>query len=374
MAIIGCNETPGPCGKFSDAVAEYFVEMAIPWGNGTFSGVCWSNARAYSWTLSPFYIGVRTTLRLWYNNNGHLIATLSGLTSTVLDQAGSLDHRQNLIICAGYFGLAMAVTLSPNRPGDWSGEWNKCLGGWVSGIRHCAGSNCYAGCTSYPTAVWNSFGGAFSPNTGTPTRNNGDVSWDLGTISDPDNTNVYVYGRGTTDANNCGGTVFDQYTQAIIGRSYPCPPLNICPPSIDKVEMTRDICESTVSATLTISIPELGTSGVDLIVGWVAANSQDEALSHQYWQSHIIRNVSENSTIEVPLPTNLIPEVTYYFRAHLTNGIASSDVVLSCDNKALYMPNPTCSVPLLTTEECEILAGGDCLDELTEEDEEVCCG
>lgn len=402
-----CGEEPGECGKFSDATAEHDLEIAVPLGTGTRSGTCYvmagnttqerllsyqrqygtvapgsyAEARYYvtqanaggTWTLVPFYIGTRAKLVLSYNSSGHLIATLTNIRSAILDGQGSMTRQGTYPYCtAGDFGIALAVTLSPYSPSANDSSWKKCFGGWWSGSRSCAGNSCYAGCTYYRTAVWNDFGTKYAHTGAHPTRRDSDTSWDLGVIDNPDNYNVFVYARGIRG--NCANARFDARDGAKVARNFDVPPLNICPPSIDAVEMTRDICESTVSADLTISIPELGVNGVDLYVGWVAANSEAEALSHKTWQTKIIEDVVENTTITVPLDTSLIPNTTYFFRAYLSNGAVSSDTVLSCNNKTLYMPASSCAVPLLTEEECEELASGECLLELTEENEEVCCG
>lgn len=404
--VLHCGEEPGECGKFSDAVAEYDLELAVPLGTGTLSGTCYvmsgattqdrllSYQRAYgtvapgsyseakyyvrqanaggTWTLVPFYVGIKAKLVLSYNSSAHLIATLKNIRSAVLDARGSMTRQGTYPYCtAGDFGLGLAITLSPFSPSASDGSWKKCFGGWWSGSRSCAGGTCYAGCTYYRTAVWNDFGSKYSHSGAHPTRRDSDTSWDLGVIDNPENYNVFVYGRGVRG--NCATAHFDARDGAKVARNFDVPPMNICPPSIDKVEMARDICENTVSADLTVSIPELGVNDVDLVVGWVAANSESEALSHGTWQSQIVEDVSENTTIEVPLATNLIPNTTYYFRAYLTNSSVSSDTVLSCDNLSLYMPKASCAVPMLSEEECETLISGDCLAELTAEDEEVCC-
>lgn len=406
-----CGEEPGECGKFSDAVAEYDIELAVPLGTGTRSGTCyvgtrqiitriptlqldWNNriwgiiptiktdVKTYkttiqgigkTWALYPFGVGMKAKLVLSYNNQGHLIATLKNIRSAVLDSNLSMTRRGTYPYCtAGDFGLGLVVTLSPFRPADNYSGWNKCFGGWWSGAQSCAGNSCYAGCTYYRTAVWNDFGSKYSHSGAHPTRRDNDYSWDLGVIDNPDKYQVFVYGRGVRG--NCATARFDARDGASVARSYAVPPMNICPPSIDKVEMKRDICESKVYANLTVTIPELGVNGVDLYLGWTAANSEAEALSHTSWQTKIIEDVTENTTIEVPIDANLIPNTTYYFRASLTNGAVSSDTVLSCDNKTLYMPKSSCVVPMLTEEECELLISGECLAELTEKDEEVCCG
>lgn len=406
-----CGEEPGECGKFSDAVAEHNIEMAIPIGTGSRSGNCYvgtpdisitiptlklnwdtnglfpiptittatttylvqGQGQNYPWVLVPFFMGVRAKLVLSYNNQGHLIATLKDISSAILDAQGNMSRQGTYPYCtAGDFGFALVATLSPYRPADSYSGWNKCFGGWWSGAQSCAENSCYAGCTYYRTAVWNDFGSKYAHTGAHPTRRDNDYSWDLGVIDDPNNYNVFLFGRAVRG--NCATARFDTRDGTSIANNFPVPPMNICPPSIDAVEMTRDICESTVNAELTISIPELGMNGIDLYVGWVAANSESEALSHRTWQTKIIEDVTEKTTITVPLDSNLIPNTTYYFRAYLTNGAVSSDTVLSCNNKSLYMPAASCVVPMLSAEECEELISGECLVELTEEDEEVCCG
>lgn len=411
--IIPCGGTPGECGKFSDAVAEHDIEMAIPIGTGTRSGTCyvgtrdvavtvpslqiqWNNTGIpgiyipvlkydtkqyiirgsgtnYAWYLVPFYMGVKAKLVLSYNNQGHLIATLKNIRSAVLDANGSMTRQGTYPYCtAGDFGFALVATLSPYRPSESYGGWNKCFGGWWSGAQSCNGSSCYAGCTYYRTAVWNDFGAKYSHSGAHPTRRDNDYSWDLGVVENPDNYNVFLYGRAVRG--NCASARFDARDGAVVANNYPVPPMNICPPTIDKVEMERDICESKVYADLTITMPELGVNGVDLYLGWVAADTEQEALSHQTWQTKIVEDVVENTTIKVSIDASLIPNTTYFFKAYLSNGALSSDTILSCYNKTLYMPASSCAVPLLTPEECEDLVSGECLAELTEKDEEVCCG
>lgn len=412
MAIIHCGGKPGGCGRFSDAVSEHDIEMAIPIGTGSRSGNCYVGTRDvrmtlrrlkvnwtmnggifpiptittttntylikgvghnYPWALIPFFMGVKAKLVLSYNSKGHLIATLKNIRSTVLDGNGSMTHQGRFPYCtAGDFGFALVATLSPYRPADRYSGWNKCFGGWWSGARSCNGSTCYAGCTYYRTAVWNDFGSKYSHSGSHPTRRDNDFSWDLGVVSNPDNYNVFLYGRAIRG--NCNNARFDARDGASIANNFPVPPMNICPPTIDEISMTRDICESKVFTNVTLTIPELGVNGVDLYLSWAAAETEAEALAQPQWQTKIIEDVAENTTIEVPIDSPLIPNTKYYFKAYLTNGSVSSDTVVSCGDKSLYMPASSCAVPLLTTGECEALMSGDCLPELTEADEEVCCG
>lgn len=411
--IIRCGEEPGGCGKFSDAVAEYDIQMAIPFGTGSISGTCYVSTsfpvsvpqlqatwdktvdlgliklniptlkftpKTYmveggynsAWSLSPFFLGMRSKLVLSYGKNGHLYATLKSPVSTVLDATGSYTNSFSAPFCtAGDFGYGIVATLSPYRPADSFSGWHKCMGGWWSGARYCAGNSCYAGCTTYRTAVWNDVGTKYAHTGAHPTRVDGDQTWDLGEIDDPANYNVFIYGRAVRG--QCANAVFDAASGAMVAKNYPIPPMSICPPSLNSVEMTRDICRSTVNATLNIHIPELGTGSATLHAQYVAANSENEALSSGSWTDKIVPNVAENSNISVSFDEPFIPDTTYYFKISLESGANASDELLICNQKTLYMPRPTCVVPLLTATECETITAGECIEELTEERMEKCC-
>ena len=152
--------------------------------------------------------------------------------------------------------------------------------------------------------------------------------------------------------------------------------MSICPPTLNSIEMTRDICESTVNAIMNIHIPELGTSGISLKILYEAVNSEAA------WDDGVagtvsIDNVPENTDITVNLANygvHLVPNTVYYFKMYLTNGEVQSDSVMVCDNRTLCIPPVNCIVPEFSEEDCETLIIGDCIPEFeSDADMEDCC-
>lgn len=318
--------------------------------------------------LYPYHIEAKGTLQLQWNDNGRLIATIPNIRSTLTGTDGDIGRAFQAYLYSGPIAYSLIATLDPNGPPAFSDpRWKKCLGGWTSSYQNCNLAHC--GGTLY---WWNRWDGEGTPwvNNGTtnpPARVNHNLSWDLGSYEDigsnMTNLRVYVYAVGTRGY--CDASKPGNYVTAAAGFSLP--QINICPPEIEQVEMTKDICEYTVGAKLTVSIPHLGTSGVDLNIEWVASDSTNPS-SWAGAQSTVVSNVSEDSTITVDLGNeSLIPNTKYCFRLWLSKGNLESEKVISCNHSSLQLPDPEWVVPEFTEEECSMLEEGDCIPEFNSE-------
>lgn len=406
MAVIRCGESPKDCGTFSAATTEYPLYLEIPIGVNA-SGNCYvsyttystheltkkikvnigglfsfaipykvkvvkpeTQSAAYEWSLAPFKIGVRSTLSMKYNSEGHLIATLKDITSTVLGTAGDVGYSFYAPLCmGGDFGFAMDVSTSA-AVSTSDGGWKKCFGGWWSGARYCDGNSCYAGCTSYIFNKWTGVGAKYQHNGNNTVRKDGSVSWDLGKVRPGTSPLVFVHARSILG--NCSNARFEQNGVQMSG-TYSLPPLSICPPTVNHIEMERDICKEKVFASMSVHIPQMGVSGMTLHVQYVSAGSESEALASGAWLDKIVPDVKENSDVSITIDDALIPDTNYFFKLSLSNGDISSDELMVCGNRTPYIPNRACVVPLLSEAECAALVAGDCLAELTEDNMERCC-
>lgn len=320
--------------------------------------------------LYPYHIEARGTLVLEWNADGHLIATIPEIRSTLTGTEGDIGRVFRAYLYSGPIAYALAVTLNPSGPPNFGdGTWRKCQGGWDSDYQNCAKAHC--GGTLYDWNRWDGEGTPWVKNgtSNPPARVNRNLSWDLGTLEtigdNFESFRVYVYAMATRGY--CNSSRAANYVTAAAG--FPLPKINICPPTLDKVEMTRDICEYTVGAKLTVGIPTLGISGVNLIVEWVASDSTD--VNNVDWggvRSMTVENVQENTQVVVDIGADaMVPNTNYCFRLRLERDSIASENALSCGHRSLELPDPEWVVPELSSEDCRLLANGDCVPELDNE-------
>lgn len=391
--IIHCGETPGECGSFADSGEVKDIFFTTSTGNPVLlaaagaSGVCYTvydpaagryvgSLNGTVWHLYPFHIEARGQVEFTYNSAGELILTIRNFSSTLTGSAGDIGRAfQAPLYMCGDFSLALAASTSNSVPGA---GWNTCIGGWwsacITGGASCTvdayGNPC--GGTMYWWNRWDAYGTPFEHHGNTPTRHNDGISFNVGKVTT--GQPIFVWARAARGG--CGGYFSGADGGAVQCLVYTAPPISICPPTLNSIEMTRDICESTVDAILNIHIPELGVPGVSLNILYEACTSESQ-WSDSFAGTVSVPNVPENSDIKVDLAqygVNLVPNTVYYFKMYLTNGQVESDSVMVCDNRTLFIPPTSCVVPEFTEEECEILITGDCLDEFeSDADMEECC-
>lgn len=394
MAVIHCGEAPGDCGSFADSGEVKDIFFTTSTGNPVLlaaagaSGICYTvydpaaghyvgSLNGTVWHLYPFHIEARGRVEFSYNAAGELIVTILDLASTLTGSAGDIGRAfQAPLYMCGDFSLALSVSTSNSVP---SAGWNTCFGGWwsacITGGSACTvdavGNPC--GGTMYWWNRWDAFGTPYEHHGNTPTRRNTSVSFNVGkvTAGQP----IFVWARAARGG--CGAGYFSPADGgAVQCLVYVAPPMSICPPTLNSIEMTRDICQSTVDAVLDVHIPELGTTGVSLNILYEACNSEAE-WSDGAAGTVSIPNVQENSNLRIDLANYgvvLVPNTNYYFKMYLTNGEVQSDSVMVCDNRTLFIPPVNCVVPEFTAEECETLIVGDCIDEFnSDSDMERCC-
>ena len=400
MAVVPCGETPSSeCGTFSSSASSvpfafsHDTNNPMPMGQ-ELHGVCYAYDQAYdpygiaayyraangmyntgrAWTLYPFNIEAKGRADISYNSNGELIVTLNDIYSTVSGSKG-IDPWQYI---QGYFvnvGWAVNVKLldatrNNAAPAESDPGWVKCLGGWKSAAATLTcDAHCPGGGTPYLWNNWWRLGSAYSSDGSHPTRYNTGLVFNLGKVTSYQEQLIAIYARSVR-RDNC---VFDRAD----GDIQQCtlisiPPMNLCPPEINSLEHERDICEETITTTVNVTTPEFGTDGVNLVIMYEAIDRESD-WSDGKATSQIVYNVAENATFDVHINNYLIPNTNYFFKIYLEKDGRKSDEIMVCDQWTPYMPSATCLVPLLTEEECEILAGGDCLDELTAETAEECC-
>lgn len=405
MAVIHCGEQPGDCGTYADANTSSRFEFTTTTNNPLLlskrevRGTCYTPSRYYNaqndplglmasalasagqwgvartWTLYPFHIEARGIIDMNYNEKGELVVTLRDVVSTLTGSAGDIGRAfRAQLYTAGDFGWAVNVkAITANKvvaPSRNDGGWNKCMGGWWSAAatQNCS-VTCPGGGTSYWWNRWDLFGTPYERHGNSPTRRNSGMTWNLGKV-DSKTQIIGLFARAVRG--NCSSAYFSDadgdFQQCIF---ITIPPQNICPPTFEGMENERDICLEKIYSTLKVHIPTLGVDGVNLHVMYEAIDREDQ------WQDSIastqVVGVKENTTVSVLIDNNLIPDTTYFLKMYLQKGDIKSDEIMVCDQKTPYMPSPTCLVPMLTEEECELLAEGECLEELTEETAEECC-
>lgn len=400
MAVVPCGETPSSdCGTFSASAAQIPFEFTSLNGNPMtmgeiMHGTCYTTVQGYdqygiatnyavangiyatnrSWTIYPFKVEAKGIADISYNANGELIVTLNDVISTVV---GSKVHGRSELIPAGFVHVGWAVnvklldsTRSNSNPPESDPGWIKCLGGWRSApFNNFCGTYCPGGGTLYYWNDWNDFGEAYSMDGTHPTRRNTNLVFNLGRVNNHQTQLIAIYARSVRNA-NCVFSPADGDIQQCVLLSIP--PVNICPPEINGLTHERDICEETINTVVNVTTPEFGTDGVNLVVMYEAINRESD-WSDSKARTHTVYNVPENSTFDVALPDHLIPNTNYFFKIYLEKDGRKSDEIMVCDQWTPYMPAVGCLIPLFTQEECEILAGGDCLEELTAETAEECC-
>lgn len=392
--VIHCGEVPGDCGSFADSGEIKDIFFTTSTGNPVLlaakgaTGICYTvydpaagryvgSLNGTVWHLYPFHIEARGTVEFSYNALGELIVTIHNLISTLTGSAGDIGRafRAPLYMC-GDFSLALAVTTRNAVP---SSGWNMCFGGWwsacITGGASCTvdayGNPC--GGTMYWWNRWDTFGTPYEHHGNTPTRRNTSVSFNVGkvTAGQP----IFIWARAARGG--CGSGYFSSGDGgAVQCLVYTAPQLSICPPSLNSIEMTRDLCADIVNGIMSVHIPGLGTSGVSLQILYEACNSESE-WSDSAAGTISVPNVQENSDITINLAqygVNLVPNTNYYFKLYLSNGESQSDSIMVCDNRTLFIPPVNCVVPELSEDECELLVSGDCIDEFEKaSDMEVCC-
>jgi hypothetical protein len=358
------------CYAYNQAYDQYGIATRFMAANGMYN-------TGISWTLYPFHIEVRGRADISYNSNGELIVTLNDVVSTLTGTAGDVGREfQAYMYTAGFVSWAVNVKLldinNPQRPSLSDGGWNKCMGGWWSAAPTATCSDhCPGGGTLFWWNSWNRFGTPYEQHGRTPTRMNNSITFNLGVVRSHTEQLIGVFARAARG--NCGSAYFSSDD----GDMQQCfvisiPPMNLCPPTLNGLEHERDICEEKITTTLNVSTPTLGTDGVNLVVMYEAINSEAE-WSDGKATTQVVYNVAENATFDVHINNNLIPNTNYFFKIYLEKDGRKSEEIMICDQWTPYMPSATCLVPLLTEEECEVLAGGDCLEELTAETAEECC-
>lgn len=321
------------------------------------------------WSLHSLNIEAKGDIKIWWRDDGHLMATIPAIHSTLTGTDGDTGYvlPYMMPLYTGPIGYALNAVVSPGIPPgvppDNDPNWRFCLGGWWSaGVVGC-GTACPdayrnpAGGTPYWWNKWDGEDAKFVTNGNVPSRWDRDITWDLGEIEPQEGLGLYLYARVVRGY--CGSQRFEPRDGArqALGFNVPLPAL--CPPEITDVAMERDICEEKVWADITLDIPGLGgNASVDLYLEYAPNDSF-------YGAQVVTKPVSAKTTVTVRVP-NLIPNVRYCFRAKLGTRRVESEWTDTFCETALFMPRADWVVPLLTLEECEAMTEGDCIPEFTE--------
>lgn len=344
-----------------------------------------SNQMAYCYTsnatyypignIYPFTIQVTCDLKLEYDDRNHLIATVTNVRSNlsgVTSAYGRAFQAKLFGSISGYpvaawRSFAMAVSLSPNFPGEWDGAWRKCLGQWYS-----AGANCVGNCGSFGVVPGGTlytfnqdlnsgvFGAHYSRANGQTSNrlDPGPFVWDLGVVTGRgQQAYIFIQGmEGVTNndiSRNCDAQRFRQ-TGRSSALGFEVPFIVLCPPEIEDIEQTDDVCESNVDVCFNFKPSELGgLAGANIVVEVkYEGQSWSDAMSQTGW-------AVANQPTKVCL-NNLIPERKIEWRAKYTvNDVweASSEYTYGAET-TLFVPSVKMVVPDITNVECTHIKQG----------------
>lgn len=365
-------------------------------GNNGNAIILGTNQLAYCWdyngvwhpigNIYPFSIQVTCDLKLEYNSQNHLIATITNVKSNL----SGTQSRYGSAFQAKMFGsisgppvaawrsFAIAVSLNRSFPSEGDGVWRKCLGQWWS-----AGANCSGNCSGFGVIpggtiytlnenLDNGNYGAHYAKNNNQTSNRfdaGPYTWDLGQVTAAQKgAQAYVYIQGmegvTNSASgaNCSSQHFRQ-TGRSSALGFEIPFIVLCPPELDHLDQTDDVCDSNVDACATFKASELGgLDGANLVIEY-KYKGQDwkSAMSTTVWAA-----ANEEAVICMD---DLIPERDVEWRAKYTvTGTWEAESEYKYGSfKTLFVPSVKMPVPDISDEECTAIKQGKYIEHFTEE-------
>lgn len=328
----------------------------------------------WSYQFSNFIINVEAKMDMTYrqvNGENHLIVRLYDIWSYLVGPSQNIDSGFYAgLYMGGNTSYALAATIRPFAPVDGDGSWRKCLGGWWSGaaIDPCSLGTCPpgeshappAGGTSYYWGRNRRFDSKFVHNGNNPARMDGPLEWDLGPVTDYDNTNVYIFGRMMTGGDNaCNGARFRGGT-SYYGNAYKVPRINVCPPTLREITQGRDICHNCAITDFTFEPNDLlGIDEGTLVIEYVYNAS---SLSSVNWANAQVSYfiISKDQPINAHIPC-LESSSNYCWRAKIVVSQGTfkgeSEYTYGCF-ETLYIPAATWVVPDISEEECQLLSRG----------------
>ena len=354
-----------PGGTFNPA---NYVNVTYKIATGSTGGGNWS------YQFSNFIINVEADLDMFFRQVGgenHLIARLSNIYSYLVGPTQNIYYN----FWAGLFvganiSYGLAVTTASRPPVEDSGEWRKCLGGWWSGapIDPCSMGTCPpgeshiepGGGTRYLWGRNQNFGSKFEHSGGSPARMDGPLEWDLGPITDFDNTLVYVYGRMLQGGdNNCNGAWFRGST-SYQGIAYKIPRIKVCPPELRTITQNRDICHNCAITDFVFEPNDLlGIADGTIIIEYVYNPPVGVDINWAKAES-IVASIEKDTDIQASIPC-LVSGSHYCWRAKIVvrqgSFVGESEYTYGCFD-TLYIPEATWVVPDISETECQLLSRG----------------
>ena len=332
-----------------------------------------TGAGNWSYTFSPFNINVEAKMDAFYrqvNGENHLIVRLYNIHSYLVGPTQSIYQNFNAkLYMAGNMSYALVATTMARPPAD-DGDWRRCLGGWWSGaaIDPCSINACPPGYSNQEPGggtlyLWGKnslFDNKFVHNGSRPSRMDGPIEWDLGTVTNFDDTLIYVYGRMMVGGDNYCNGVRWRGGSSYQALAYKVPRINVCPPVLIEIEQDREICENCAVTKFKFEPNDLlgineGTLQIEYVYGATNANNVNWANAEiaQY-------TIRKNQEMNVEIPC-LRSGSKYCWRAKVIvqqGGFkGESEYTYGCF-ETLYIPHVTWVVPDISEEECQLLVRG----------------
>lgn len=354
-----------------------YVNVTYKIATGTTGGGHWS------YQFSNFIINVEAKMDMFYrtvNGENHLIVKMYDIWSYLVGPTQNIDYNFFAgLYCAGNISYALSASLVPAPPSDDSSMWRKCLGGWWSAapIDPCSVGACPEGeshsaplgGTSYRWGRNRLFGNKFEHAGNNTARMDGPIEWDMGVITDFENTNVFIFGRMMQGGDNaCNGARFRGAT-SYQGLAYKVPVIKVCPPELREITQDRDICHNCAITDFVFEPNDL--LGIDegiLQIDYIYNATSQEGLN---WANAESKSwvISKDTDINVQIPC-LISGSNYCWRAKIIVQRGSfkgeSDYTYGECFETLYIPEKTWVVPDISEEECELLARGGYVEQFEE--------
>ena len=346
-------------------------------------GICWNGGTPYrNGQFYPFRANIVGKVRSSINNNGEVIITLTNLR--IVPSGTDNAYFSTRKFAAPWYGsissaipayraISLAVVPGQYVPDEGSDSWRKCLGGWYAAGVSCGGActtDRYGNVPGGTYGYWNDREGASyafdQSQYQSFSRNIPDQTWNLGHIAptDGNTTKIWViahWQQGVGYGLNCN--IPFAGNSYVAGMSFDVPVLQLCPPVLESIEQTEDVCDNCVNAELCFEANDLGGQpNVNLVVDYKYAG--------QTWEQAMTKTVVAYKNVRSCITLNCVKpstRVEWRARYELSVGYTAHSEWLEGSFDSLFVPSIGMIVPDITTEECTALGRGDYIEHFTKE-------